>query len=264
MPPPYNINETSPAPSSLISSFPADEQSNRAVIEDWLSFISDPATGQIRAEVLPPAGSAEVPSGSKMLFVQTSAPTGWTKDTTHNNKALRIVNGTAGSGGSASFTAAFTSQTPAGTLSSTTSTGTNSATTDTGTVGGTAITTAQMPSHAHSATLSVTGGTDAQGAHTHSITGSTIDGGGNPARGGGINNITLDNAAASAGNHAHNVSGTASGTTAAAGSGQTHTHSLTMNAHTHTITMNSHTHTFTGTAIDLAVAYVDVIICTRN
>jgi microcystin-dependent protein len=44
-----------------------------------------------------------------MLFQQTSAPTGWTKQTTHNNKALRVVSGAASSGGSVSFTTAFAS-----------------------------------------------------------------------------------------------------------------------------------------------------------
>ena len=48
-----------------------------------------------------------VPSGTKQLFVQTAAPTGWTKDTTHNNKAMRVVSGTAGSGGSDAFTTTF-------------------------------------------------------------------------------------------------------------------------------------------------------------
>lgn len=52
-----------------------------------------------------------VPSGTVMLFQQTSAPTGWTKSTTHNNKALRIVSGTASSGGSTAFTTVFTSRT---------------------------------------------------------------------------------------------------------------------------------------------------------
>jgi hypothetical protein len=51
-------------------------------------------------------------SGTKMLFVQTAAPTGWTKDTVNNNnKALRIVTGTASTGGSVAFTTAFASQT---------------------------------------------------------------------------------------------------------------------------------------------------------
>lgn len=48
-----------------------------------------------------------VPSGTKQLFVQSVAPVGWTKDTTHNNKALRVVSGTAGSGGSDAFTTTF-------------------------------------------------------------------------------------------------------------------------------------------------------------
>lgn len=50
-------------------------------------------------------------SGTIALFQQTSAPTGWTKKTDHNNKALRIVSGTASSGGTTSFTSVFTSRT---------------------------------------------------------------------------------------------------------------------------------------------------------
>jgi len=47
-------------------------------------------------------------SGTKMIFNQTSAPTGWTKDTSsNNNSALRVVTGTAGTGGSQDFTSAF-------------------------------------------------------------------------------------------------------------------------------------------------------------
>lgn len=56
------------------------------------------------------SGSAGVlPSGTKMLFQQTAAPTGWTKDTTHNNKALRVVSGSVSSGGSDDFTTVFAS-----------------------------------------------------------------------------------------------------------------------------------------------------------
>lgn len=78
----------------------------------------------------------EIPAGTQMLFVQTAAPTGWTKVTTHNNKALRVVNGTASSGGSTAFTTVFTSRTP---------TGTNSG----GSVGDRSLTTSQLPSHQH-------------------------------------------------------------------------------------------------------------------
>ena len=47
------------------------------------------------------------PAGTAMLFQQTSAPTGWTKSTTHNDKTLRVVSGTASSGGSVAFSTLF-------------------------------------------------------------------------------------------------------------------------------------------------------------
>jgi hypothetical protein len=49
-------------------------------------------------------------SGTKTIFHQTSAPTGWTKETVnYDNHALRIVNGSSlTSGGSVDFTTAFT------------------------------------------------------------------------------------------------------------------------------------------------------------
>ncbi len=50
---------------------------------------------------------ASFSAGTAMLFIQTAAPTGWTKSTTHNDKALRIVNGPAGSGGSVAFSTVF-------------------------------------------------------------------------------------------------------------------------------------------------------------
>jgi hypothetical protein len=66
------------------------------------------------------------PPGTVMLFVQTAAPTGWTKGTTHDNKALRVVSGSVTIGGTQNFTAVLN-----------------------GTVGATTLTTAQIPSHAH-------------------------------------------------------------------------------------------------------------------
>ena len=50
-------------------------------------------------------------AGTKMLFQQTAAPTGWTKVTSSNDVALRVVSGTVGSGGSVAFETAFASQT---------------------------------------------------------------------------------------------------------------------------------------------------------
>lgn len=50
-----------------------------------------------------PAHNAPFEAGTLMLFQQSTAPVGWTKQTTHNDKALRVVSGTAGSGGTNSF-----------------------------------------------------------------------------------------------------------------------------------------------------------------
>lgn len=47
------------------------------------------------------------PAGTLMTFQQTAAPSGWTKETTHDNKAFRVVSGTAGSGGSSNFSTVF-------------------------------------------------------------------------------------------------------------------------------------------------------------
>lgn len=78
------------------------------------------------------------PVGTVMLFAQTAAPTGWTKLTTHDNKALRVVSGTASSGGTVAFTTAFSSSRATSTVSISAS------------IDGTTLTTAQMPSHRHS------------------------------------------------------------------------------------------------------------------
>jgi hypothetical protein len=79
------------------------------------------------------------PPGTVMLFVQTAAPTGWTKSTTHDNKALRVVSGSVTTGGTQNFTAVLN-----------------------GSVGATTLTVAQMPSHTHTARsgISDTRGTD--------------------------------------------------------------------------------------------------------
>jgi len=82
-------------------------------------------------------------AGTRIMFVQTSAPTGWTKDTTnYNNHAIRVVTGTASTGGSVDFTTAFTSGLSAG---------------------ATTLTTAQIPSHTHS--IGVGEGTGASGPY---------------------------------------------------------------------------------------------------
>lgn len=48
---------------------------------------------------------------SVMTFAQTSAPVYWTKLTTYNDYALRVVSGTPSDGGTVNFTTAFSNQT---------------------------------------------------------------------------------------------------------------------------------------------------------
>lgn len=89
------------------------------------------SSGQLDAATgLTNTASVGFPTGTYMLFQQTAAPTGWTKQTTHNNKALRVVSGTASSGGTVAFTTAFAS-------------GLNA--------GATTLSTTQIPSHQHTA-----------------------------------------------------------------------------------------------------------------
>lgn len=47
------------------------------------------------------------PSTTAMPFNQTSAPTGWTKSATNNDKALRVTTGTVSTGGSVAFSTLF-------------------------------------------------------------------------------------------------------------------------------------------------------------
>jgi len=75
-----------------------------------------------------------------MIFGQTSAPTGFTKLLTNDNSALRVVTGTASTGGSVGFTTAFASQTPTGSVT---------ISTVSGSAGSTTLTTPQIPSHTH-------------------------------------------------------------------------------------------------------------------
>ena len=80
-------------------------------------------------------------SGTVTLFGQTSAPTGWTKNSsTGDQNAFRIVVGSVSSGGSVDFTTAFASQTPTGSVS---------ITSVSASAGSTTLTTPQIPSHTH-------------------------------------------------------------------------------------------------------------------
>jgi len=125
-------------------------------------------------------------SGTLMLFQQTAAPTGWTKQTTHNDKALRVVSGTAGSGGSSAFSTALGTPTVSGSVSIS------------GNIGNTTLSTSQIPSHSHTYQTNVDSGS---GPYSAPQRGSTTANTGSTGGGG-------------AHNHGHNMSGSLSSATA--------------------------------------------------
>ena len=85
------------------------------------------------------AVGSTIPSGTVMLFQQTAAPTGFTKITTHDNKALRVVNGSVTTGGTNSFTDAL----------NTSKDTSNTSVSISGSTSSHSLTISQMPSHTH-------------------------------------------------------------------------------------------------------------------
>ena len=157
----------------------------------WMSSQLSPTvlqmnTGTKASPVWGPVGQGEqaFPVNTLMLFQQTAAPTFWVKETTHNNKALRLQTGTATTGGADSFTTVFGS-------------GAHRAT------DGYTLLTADMPSHRHvvnatsalSVTISPAGAYHGQDNNTgqyHTSTNTTMAADALTLVGGG-------------GSHAHNI-----------------------------------------------------------
>jgi len=193
-----------------------------------------------------------IPAGTVMLFYQADAPTGWTKLTSENNKALRVVSGNGGSsGGNNTFTSMFSQRTvilPEHTH--TASSGDNNV----------------NHTHAVGDSSTTTGTTDI--AHTHTVdngdsftavtsiserTGLTIDSGGNEVgreyrytanTSDFTPNITVDSGG---GSHSHNINLTSA---------------IQSSNHNHPITVDN-----TGTAgatMDFRVAYIDVILASKD
>jgi hypothetical protein len=241
-----------------------------------------------------PGSPTVIPSGTSMLFVQTAAPTGWTKSTTHNDKALRVVSGTASSGGTSAFSTVFINQGISGNtgsyilattdIPSHTHTGTSGtesvAHTHTGTSG------TESVAHSHSAstgtdsvshTHSGTTGTESA-THTHSYNApspvANYAGGGNA-----IANQTSATTGANSASHTHNIttgnnSASHNHSVSVGNESATHTHTTTTGnpsvTHTHSFTTDAtgggggHVHSLSGSTVNLAVQYVDVIIAVKN
>ena len=229
------------------------------------------------------------PSGTKMLFQQTSAPTGWTKVTSGvDNKALRVVSGTAGSGGSNAFTNTLASRGITANAGNTTAGGNVSVSIGNSTVsgnisvanatqggnvsvsvanasaGGTVnshtLSTSEMPSHSHTFNDhnidSNRGMTATNNAYTfnNSFNGSRST---NNTGGGGAHNHGFTGSS-----HSHNANATFSGSA--------HNHNATFSGGSHdhnanaTFSGSAHNHSISVTNLDMAVQYLDVIIASKD
>jgi hypothetical protein len=204
------------------------------------------AVGGAEVGTIGSTGFSSFPSGTAMIFAQSAAPTGWTKSTTHNDKALRVVSGIASSGGSTAFSTVFASRT---------------------------IATANLPAHTHSVpththAFSATSGTESAD-HTHTVSGTTASS--------GAHTHTVNQVMAGAGSSQLSTVGGTSGITTTIPSDGVHTHTFSATSsgrsavHTHTVSGTTNASsasdtgsTGSGTALDFAVQYVDVIIATKD
>ena len=179
------------------------------------------------------ANGVGFPSGTAMLFQQSAAPTGWTKQTTHNNKALRVVSGSVTTGGNVDFETAF-----------------SASRTVSGSVGDHTLTLSEIPSHNHgSGTLGVAD-------HTHTFSGGSY----NVSRfdgnfdGGKSNSIDRD-----APNEGDFTQFTITVPNSTGGSGALGVSGSTADEGSD----GSHNHGWSG-SVNLDVQYVDLIIATKD
>lgn len=187
-----------------------------------------------------------IPPGSKMLFYQASAPTGWTKLTTDNNKTLRVVSGSGGgSGGTNAFSNTFTSLTVP--LPRHNHTG-NSLKNNIGHSHNKGNTSSANAFHSH--------GINAGGASGSFVTNVSVS---NSPAFPGEREERIENIIVSKGNVTYTQQNVISDnakhdhTTNIGNETQNHTHAITLDYEG-----------VTGAAIDFAVQYIDVIICRKD
>lgn len=169
-----------------------------------MSLISFPNSAD--QPLYPPV--ADFPTGTVMTFQQTSAPIGWTKNVTHNDKAFRVVSGAAGSGGANNFSGVF---------------GTGNAVID-----GHVISQAELPSHTHGVNLTSSAPSVSMN-HSHGVPYSLSGGASGTAQVTGTSNGSTAFSGVTANTdltHAHNTIGNTDG---GPGVGTAHTHTASIN-----------------------------------
>jgi hypothetical protein len=208
-----------------------------------------------------------IPGGTRTIFYNTNAPTSWTKDTTsHDNKMLRVVNGTITSGGTSQFQTVFpdTARPVQGTVNTVPTIGVsvvqknittdgpvatggiNAVTQSVISVQTTTLVLSQIVSHTHSYSrrpntadrgLGITAQPQNTQRQEDFVDGSSF-----------VNNGAVNG-------HSHSINPANTGT---------HVHPITVTQHSHPITEGPHNHSFTANAQNFNVSYVDVILAEKS
>ena len=169
------------------------------------------SNGQVQATLFTGSGAGltgvePFASGTKMVFYQASAPTGWTQDTAAalGNAAMRVVVGSGGgTGGSDTFQTTFGSSRTTEAKSLTVSGSVA------GTVGAHTLSAPEIASHAHS-----TPANGAPGNSSMNVTGKVSYAGNNPNNPGNVDTSFVGGG----GSHTHPFSGTLTSATTASSS----------------------------------------------
>lgn len=186
-------------------------------------------------------------TGTTVVIANAAAPTGWTKLTTADNAAFRVVAGVGGGvGGSLNFTDVYKSQAVGGTTVAAVASDV-SGTTDEGswtprgninfagvTLQGTSLSVGQTPSHFHTWTQMAGGGVRAGSGGNWGVGSRESDG-----QGGGA--------------HAHG----GGGTVAVGGAAIPHVHDYIMS-------VGVQAGVYAGTAFNMSIQYIDSIIVRKN
>jgi hypothetical protein len=236
------------SPDGTISVNPA-QTLTKLVAGSGVSLTPPSGTGDVTINIEQVTGGS-IPPLATTFFLQASAPTGWTSNVTNANSTLRIVSSNPTTGGSIPASTLWTSVPVTGTV-----TGSNYQ------ISGLSVTQASIPANGSvnvSANISPTSlNTGNSGSHSHSYT-----------------YLSAGQIAVLAGNNPQNPpSGNQNMTSNGEGGGGGHTHGASSSAsfngnpipHNHTATGNASGNIgFTGTPINLAVKYVDLISAYKN
>ena len=202
-----------------------------------------------------------IPSGTRMSFSSSSAPSSWTKESNlNNNRALRVTTGTATPFGTGTvfntvFPTTSNNKPVQGSINAANSIATfNQATISVATLGAfnpfplmnvepATISNLQNASHSHVYQI-----------HTQQVTNLGPQTGTLFAIRSQLETVNTGPSPAGVLSHTH-----------AFGLTESHSHPVSVSAHGHTVSSSGpHLHPFTTTAQDFNIKYVDIIICIKN